>query len=280
MYFVLQQLSEILHKIEPGFDKRSSKYTIERGRESTARVVVWREFDVGRSYTLESTFSGCNIGQLEGQHLGTHHLFNIGLTFLQALMSLDQNLDNVDNYPELCQTSIEKDKQSMKITRWVERSLAVYRAVHQQRFLSSHTGWTVAKHGTLSPPSMALFWSFLSAPQNHFLDVSSILILSFRLVISMPQAWSIIRCVLLGQNQNRDQITLLYCNSAYHNIPQILYKVFSCLQINVMVLHDTLQYSHIFVLRSRIFLEIFLHHYDHFFIKKVSMCWFLELIYV
>ena len=194
--------------------------------------------------------------QLEGQHLGTHHLFNIGLTFLQALMSLDQNLDNVDNYPELCQTSIEKDKQSMKITRWVERSLAVYRAVHQQRFLSSHTGWTVAKHGTLSPPSMALFWSF-SAPQNHFLDVSSILILSFRLVISMPQAWSIIRCVLLGQNQNRDQITLLYCNSAYHNIPQILYKVFSCLQINVMVLHDTPQYSHIFVLRSRMFLEIF-----------------------
>ena len=73
----------------------------------------------------------------------------------------------------------------------------------------------------------------------------------------MPQAWSIIRCVLLGQNQNRDQITLLYCNSAYHNIPQILYKVFSCLQINVMVLHDTPLYSHIFVLRSRMFLEIF-----------------------
>ena len=58
-------MAEIMHKIEPGFDKRSSKYTIERGRESTARVVVWREFDVGRSYTLESTFSGCNIGQLE-----------------------------------------------------------------------------------------------------------------------------------------------------------------------------------------------------------------------
>ena len=69
------------------------------------------------------------------------------------------------------------------------------------------------------PTQYGSFLKFLSAPQNHFLDVSSILILSFRLVISMPQAWSIIRCVLLGQNQNRDQITLLYCNSAYHNIP-------------------------------------------------------------
>ena len=59
-----QQLSEILHKIEPTFDKRSCRYTIERGRESTARVVIWREFDVSRSYTIESTFSGCNLGKL------------------------------------------------------------------------------------------------------------------------------------------------------------------------------------------------------------------------
>ena len=57
-------MSEILHKIEPTFDKRSCRYTIERGRESTARVVIWREFDVSRSYTIESTFSGCNLGKL------------------------------------------------------------------------------------------------------------------------------------------------------------------------------------------------------------------------
>lgn len=62
---IYKQLAETLHKIEASFDKRSSRYTIERGRESTARVVVWREFDVHRSYTLEATFSGCNLGQLE-----------------------------------------------------------------------------------------------------------------------------------------------------------------------------------------------------------------------
>ena len=54
-----------MHNIEPGFDKRSCRYTIERGRESTARVVVWREFDVHKSYTLETTFSGCSLGQLQ-----------------------------------------------------------------------------------------------------------------------------------------------------------------------------------------------------------------------
>ena len=54
-----------MHNIEPTFDKRSCRYTIERGRESTARVVVWREFDVPRSYTLEASFSGCSLGQLQ-----------------------------------------------------------------------------------------------------------------------------------------------------------------------------------------------------------------------
>ena len=64
-YLPFQQLGEIMHNIEPTFDKRSCKYSIERGRESTARVVVWREFDVPRSYTLEASFSGCSLGQLE-----------------------------------------------------------------------------------------------------------------------------------------------------------------------------------------------------------------------
>ena len=64
-FLSFQQLGEIMHNIEPTFDKRSCRYTIERGRESTARVVVWREFDVPRSYTLEASFSGCSLGQLQ-----------------------------------------------------------------------------------------------------------------------------------------------------------------------------------------------------------------------
>ena len=96
---------------------------------------------------------------LQGLHLGTHHMHNIGLSFLQALMSLDQNLENYDNYPE-CQTSIEKD-QSMKITRWVNGELAVYRAVHQKKFLlmptlcytpTSNTGGAWQPIDALSPP--------------------------------------------------------------------------------------------------------------------------------
>ena len=65
---------------------RSCRYTIERGRESTARVVVWREFDVLRSYTIESTFSGLNLGRYQVQFLKSEH----SLSFCQKFL-LNQN---------------------------------------------------------------------------------------------------------------------------------------------------------------------------------------------
>jgi hypothetical protein len=57
-------LADVFASLEQSVDKKACRYLIERTRESTARVVVWREFDVCRSYTLEASFSGCNKGKL------------------------------------------------------------------------------------------------------------------------------------------------------------------------------------------------------------------------
>lgn len=37
-------------------------FLVEKSRASTARVVVWREMGVSRSYTMESSYCGCNQG--------------------------------------------------------------------------------------------------------------------------------------------------------------------------------------------------------------------------
>ena len=58
----VQQLDEVLSQLDPCFDKKSCRYSVEKARESTARVVVWREFEVVRSYTMESSFCGMNKG--------------------------------------------------------------------------------------------------------------------------------------------------------------------------------------------------------------------------
>ena len=36
---------------------------MEKGKESAARVVVWREMGVARSYTMESTYCGFDQGK-------------------------------------------------------------------------------------------------------------------------------------------------------------------------------------------------------------------------
>lgn len=58
-----QTLPKILSQIAPAFSMGSCSFVVERSKESTARVVVWREIGVQRSYTMESTLCGCDQGK-------------------------------------------------------------------------------------------------------------------------------------------------------------------------------------------------------------------------
>uniref|UniRef100_A0A8C4JIH3 tubulin-glutamate carboxypeptidase n=1 Tax=Dromaius novaehollandiae TaxID=8790 RepID=A0A8C4JIH3_DRONO len=55
-------LPKILDKVAPAFVMNSCSFLVEKSRESTARVVAWQEMGVLRSYTMESTYCGCNHG--------------------------------------------------------------------------------------------------------------------------------------------------------------------------------------------------------------------------
>ncbi len=59
----VQALPKILSQIAPAFSMASCSFVVERSKESTARVVVWREIGVQRSYTMESTLCGCDQGK-------------------------------------------------------------------------------------------------------------------------------------------------------------------------------------------------------------------------
>ena len=43
---------------------------VERVKEATARVVVWRQIGVVRSYTMESSYCGCDQGKYKVSPLG------------------------------------------------------------------------------------------------------------------------------------------------------------------------------------------------------------------
>ncbi|KAL8197555.1 UNVERIFIED_CONTAM: Cytosolic carboxypeptidase 4 [Gekko kuhli] len=63
-------LAKVLDKVAPAFLMSSCNFLVEKSREATARVVVWREMGVLRSYTMESTFCGCSHGLYKCEEYG------------------------------------------------------------------------------------------------------------------------------------------------------------------------------------------------------------------
>ncbi|XP_030215434.1 cytosolic carboxypeptidase 1 isoform X2 [Gadus morhua] len=81
-------LPKILSQMASAFSMGSCSFVVERSKESTARVVVWREIGVQRSYTMESTLCGCDQGKYKGLQIGTRELEEMGAQFCLALLRL------------------------------------------------------------------------------------------------------------------------------------------------------------------------------------------------
>lgn len=60
---MLQTLPRLLHMSSALFCLQNCSFLVERAKESTARVVVWRQINVVRSYTMESSYCGCDQGR-------------------------------------------------------------------------------------------------------------------------------------------------------------------------------------------------------------------------
>ncbi|XP_031426873.1 cytosolic carboxypeptidase 1 isoform X2 [Clupea harengus] len=81
-------LPKLLSQLAPAFSMSSCSFVVERSKEATARVVVWRELGVQRSYTMESTLCGCDQGKYKGLQIGTRELEEMGAQLCVALLRL------------------------------------------------------------------------------------------------------------------------------------------------------------------------------------------------
>ncbi|XP_029473132.1 cytosolic carboxypeptidase 1 isoform X2 [Rhinatrema bivittatum] len=89
-------LPKILSHIAPAFCMNSCSFVVEKSKESTARVVVWREIGVQRSYTMESTLCGCDQGKYKNMQIGTRQLEEMGAKFCVALLRLKRLTSPLD----------------------------------------------------------------------------------------------------------------------------------------------------------------------------------------
>lgn len=53
-----QVFPKILDGISPNFSFDGSSFTIHKSKESTGRVVMWKDFGLRNSYTCEASFCG------------------------------------------------------------------------------------------------------------------------------------------------------------------------------------------------------------------------------
>jgi len=61
-------------------------FAIQKSKETCGRIVMWREFNLINSFTLEVSFLGPNRGSCAGLHFNTNHMKAIGRDFCETLV--------------------------------------------------------------------------------------------------------------------------------------------------------------------------------------------------
>ena len=83
----------LLEKAADIFNFADCAFAVQKSKESTARVVGWKELGITNCYTLESTFCGSDFGKYQDLHFNTNMLQSIGPKFCETMLEynfLDQ----------------------------------------------------------------------------------------------------------------------------------------------------------------------------------------------
>jgi len=67
------------------FSFPDSYFDIQKSKESTGRVVVWREFGIMNSYTLEASFCGSDFEKFADYHFNREMLEEVGHQFCETI---------------------------------------------------------------------------------------------------------------------------------------------------------------------------------------------------
>ncbi|XP_017274387.2 cytosolic carboxypeptidase 2 isoform X2 [Kryptolebias marmoratus] len=67
------------------FSFRSCKFRVQRSKEGTARIVMWR-LGIRNSYTMEASFGGSTLDDRRGTHFTTRDLKSLGFHFCDTLL--------------------------------------------------------------------------------------------------------------------------------------------------------------------------------------------------
>ncbi|XP_022809843.1 cytosolic carboxypeptidase 3-like [Stylophora pistillata] len=99
------------------FSFSGCKFRVRKCKESTARVVMWRQMGITNSFTMEATFCGANFGDMEkGRHFHVGDFEEMGRHFCEVLLEYTEAKSG--NRSEMTQAFVEL---ACKMTRDILR---------------------------------------------------------------------------------------------------------------------------------------------------------------
>lgn len=71
-----------------GNENRNCRWAIERNKEGSARVALWRQLGLQRAYTMECTYSGFQQGPYKGYQAG-HYFKDLDTSFIFEISEIN-----------------------------------------------------------------------------------------------------------------------------------------------------------------------------------------------
>lgn len=80
----------LLSKINPFFSYDYSRFGVQKSKESTARIAVFKELrSVPCIYTMESSFAGLDMGKYAGMHFTAEMLGTLGKDLCRSILAYE-----------------------------------------------------------------------------------------------------------------------------------------------------------------------------------------------
>ena len=77
---------KLLERVSEIFSFKDCVFGLQKSKESTARIVLYKEVGINNSYTLESSFCGADFGKHSDFHFSTEHYQEIGHNLCDAIL--------------------------------------------------------------------------------------------------------------------------------------------------------------------------------------------------
>lgn len=102
------------------FSFADCEFGMQKTKESTARIVIYKEFEIINSYTIESSFCGADFGKYRDFHFNPVHLQEIGRDFCDTLLDFcDPNQTKVKLITEELEANRVDEEEEVEIVEEV-----------------------------------------------------------------------------------------------------------------------------------------------------------------